>query len=227
MEEIFDTLLKTYGTQGWWPLSKGSQYSRHHKGKPENDTDRFEIIVGAILTQNTSWKNVEKALYNLNRKKLIDAKRMAAARKGLIASCIRPAGYYNQKAERLKIAAKYFLAHKNLSGKNAKELRDALLKVNGIGPETADSIALYAFGKPSFVIDAYTKRIFSRLGFCDEKAVKYDELQKMFEGRLPSNTRLFKEYHALIVEHAKQHCHKKPSCESCTLRKRCNHPAKL
>jgi len=226
MDNIFNSLLKKYGKQGWWPLSKGFLYTKHHNGNPACDKDRFEIMVGAVLTQNTSWLNVEKAILNLNKAKLLDAGKIKKADVKKIASLIKPAGYYNQKAERLKIIAEYFLKNKNVFLKNAKELREELLKVKGIGNETADSIVLYAFEKPSFVVDAYTRRIFSRLRICNEKD-KYEEIQSAFEKALPSDVSLFKEYHALIVEHAKRHCKKKPSCEGCVLRKKCAYCSSL
>lgn len=220
MQAIYSALFKKYGNQGWWPLSKGSLNTKHHNGKPFSDIDRFEIMAGAILTQNTSWTNVEKAIYNLNKSKLLSAGKIVRAPAKKLAFLIRPAGYYNQKAARLKIIADFFLKNKDIFNKPAKELREELLKVNGIGPETADSIVLYAFEKPSFVIDAYTRRIFSRLGLCRQND-KYEEIQKLFESKIPSDVGLFKEYHALIVEHAKRHCRKKPLCEGCVLRINC------
>ncbi len=222
MQQIYGKLFKAYGKQGWWPLSKGSLETKHHNGKPCSDKDRFEIMAGAIMTQNTAWTNVEKAIYNLNRAKLLSAEKIRKAPVKRIASLIKPAGYYNQKAARLKVVAGYFLNNKSVFKENAKELREELLKVNGIGPETADSIVLYAFEKPSFVVDAYTRRIFSRLKLCKEDN-KYEEIQTLFESRLPSDAELFKEYHALIVEHAKRHCKKKPDCDGCVLKKKCSY----
>lgn len=220
MQAIYSALFKKYGNQGWWPLSKGSLNTRHHNGNPCSDTDKFEIMAGAILTQNTSWTNVEKAIYNLNKAKLLSAGKIVKVPAKKLAFLIKPAGYYNQKAARLKIIADYFLKNKGVFLLDAKEMREELLKVNGIGPETADSIVLYAFEKPSFVIDAYTRRIFSRLRLCSESD-KYEEIQKAFEDKLPSDVGLFKEYHALVVEHAKRHCRKKPCCEGCVLKNKC------
>ncbi|MDD4878100.1 MAG: endonuclease [Candidatus Nanoarchaeia archaeon] len=220
MQQIYDNLFSAYGNQGWWPLSKGSLNTRHHNGNPCSDADRFEIITGAILTQNTSWTNVEKAIYNLNKAKVLSADKIVKADVKKIALLIKPAGYYNQKAARLKIIADYFLKNKKVFLLDAKEMRKELLKVNGIGPETADSIVLYAFEKPSFVIDAYTRRIFSRMKLCNEND-KYEEIQKAFEDKMPLDVELFKEYHALIVEHAKRHCKNKPVCENCVLKKKC------
>jgi len=206
MKQIYDLLLKEYGPQGWWPINN------KYFVKQLNDKDRLEIILGAILTQNTAWTNVEKALNNLREKDLIDIDNIIKTK---ITELIRPAGYFNQKAERLKIIAKFLKQNsfEKLKKLETKELREILLDIKGVGPETADSILLYAFEKPSFVVDAYTKRIFSRLEYC-YKDVKYDDLQEMFM-KLDHSVSLFNEYHALIVEHAKQHCKNKPVCEGC------------
>ncbi len=219
LRQIFNILYRKYGNQGWWPLSKGNLEARHHNGKPENDKDKFEIIIGAILTQNTSWANVEKAIYSLNKANLLEPKKMAAARESEIAELVRPAGYYNQKARRLKFIANYFIKNKDLLNKNKEELRKELLGINGIGPETADSIILYAAEKPSFVIDAYTKRVFSRL--LKKDFGSYGNWKYFFESNLKNKSGIFNEYHALIVEHAKKSCNKTPKCENCILRSGC------
>ena len=177
-----------------------------------NDKQRFEIITGAILTQNTSWKNVEKAIGNLNKAKLIDIDRIIKIKKQKLANLIKPAGYYNQKAERLKIIAEFIK-------KNPNPAREQLLEVKGIGPETADSILLYAFNRPFFVIDAYTKRIFVNLGFIDEKA-DYDKIKKLFEDNLKPDPAIYQEYHALLVEHAKRYYAKKGEYHNCPLYRR-------
>lgn len=230
IKQVHRQLCQTYGKQGWWPLTPdGKLESEHHQGRPLNDKHRFEIIVGAILTQNTAWTNVEKALLNLNRARLNNISKIAKAKQEKIGVLIRPAGYYNQKSERLKIVADFFLKNgfSEMQSLETKELRSTLLAIKGIGPETADSILLYAFEKPSFVIDAYTKRIMSRIGLCTPDA-SYDELQNLMMDALASdvnyrecNVELFKEYHALIVEHAKQHCRTKPICDGCCLSKVC------
>jgi len=225
LKTIYRELLKTYGKQGWWPLTPpGALETRNHSGKPINEKHRFEIIVGAILTQNTSWKNVEKAIFELNKEKLIDIKKISKVSRPKLAKLIRSSGYYNQKAERLKVFARHILKYYNGSiasffNKSLSDLRKELLKIKGIGPETADSILLYAAEKPSFVVDAYTKRVFSRLNLLNESS--YDEIQRFFMQNLPKDVGLFKEYHALIVEHAKQHCRKRPVCEGCILRAKC------
>ena len=212
IKSVYQKLNKKYGHQGWWPLSKNSLHSKHHNGPPRNNRDRFEIIVGAILTQNTSWKNVEKAIYNLNKAKVLDSEKIRKIDVNKLAKLILHAGYYNQKAATMKRMADFFLKNKNPT-------RQQLLAVKGIGPETADSILLYAYEHPVFVIDAYTKRIFSRLGECDENC-KYGELQEIFMG-MPKDVEVFKQYHALIVEHAKKKCSKTPLCESCCLNSQC------
>ncbi len=211
LQRIYTQLLESFGPQGWWPLTVEGFESKHHVGKPRNDKHRFEIIVGAILTQNTNWKNVEKALYNLSKNDLLDASKVNKTRKDRIAYLIRSAGYYNQKAERLKIIAKFFLENKNPT-------REQLLALKGVGPETADSILLYALNKPFFVIDAYTKRIFERLGY---KKENYDEWQELFMNDLPKDVKLFNEYHALLVELGKNYCKKKPVCGECSIKRIC------
>ncbi len=200
--EIYKKLNNRYGNLNWWPtISKNKQ---------------FEVIIGAILTQNTSWKNVEKAISNLHRENLIDAKKIAKIPQKRLARLIKPAGYYNQKAEKLKIFANYLLKNPNFLKKEIHQLRKELLSIKGIGPETADSIILYALNRPIFVIDAYTRRIFSRLGICKEDAT-YEEIQQMFHKNLKKNTKLFNNYHAVLVEHAKNNCRKKPKCDDCIL----------
>lgn len=199
IRQIYYKLYKEFGPQHWWPVT--------------SDNTRFEIIIGAILTQNTAWKNVERAIFNLNKNKLIDVNKIIKINKNELAQLIKPAGYYNQKAERLKIVAEFIKNHKNPT-------REELLAVKGIGPETADSILLYAFDKPYFVIDAYTKRIFSRLGLCKENAT-YTELQELFHKNLKRDAKLFNEYHALLVELGKNCCKKKPECMKCPIKKFC------
>ena len=206
MHKIFKTLYKTYGAQNWWPITSKNK--------------QFEVIIGTILTQNTAWKNVEKAIVNLKKKDLIYPAKIIKTNKNTLARLIRPSGYFNQKAERLKIISEFLLKNKDLSRLPVKKLRETLLEIKGVGPETADSIILYAFNKASFVVDLYTKRIFSRLGFCRPDC-KYDELQDLFHKSLARDAKLFNEYHALIVEHAKQFCRKTPECKGCPLSNTC------
>ncbi|MEA3378079.1 MAG: endonuclease [Nanoarchaeota archaeon] len=220
LKKVYEILFQAYGNQGWWPLSRGL-YSRHHQGHPKNNQQKFEICVGAILTQNTSWANVEKALFNLNKNHSLPLPAINQINKNKLAELIKPSGYYNMKALKLKALAKFFSENSFEIISAEENLRRTLLSVYGIGEETADSILLYAFEKPFFVIDAYTKRIFSRV--LGKNFNKYSDWQLFFMKNLESDAEMFKEYHALIVEHAKQHCRKKPLCGSCCLSKECNH----
>jgi len=219
---IYNILFEKYGPQGWWPLVEAKELLPKHSGKkPANDKERFEIIVGAILTQNTSWKNVEKAIFALNTKGLLSAEAILKTSHNELAEAIKSAGYYNQKAIKLKAVAEFFKQNKScFLEQDAKELRERFLEVKGIGKETADSIVLYAFEKPTFVIDAYTKRLAERLNLT--KNLDYDSLQSLFESNLPKDYNIYKEYHALIVEHAKRFCNKNPKCEGCPLREICS-----
>lgn len=221
-EKIYSKLYKAYGPQRWWPTTLEKDISPTYHGKKIDGVQRFEIILGAILTQNTSWKNVEKAIINLNKENFLSIEKIRRVRKDKLAKLIRPSGYFNQKSERLKMIADFFYNNPIDKFKKLKtnKARKTLLSLKGIGPETADSILLYAFNKPVFVIDAYTKRIFSRAGLCKE-GCSYEDLQEMFHKALPKRQKLFNEYHALIVEHAKQHCTKKPLCKGCPLSNLC------
>jgi endonuclease-3 related protein len=203
--EIYDLLYERYGHQHWWP-----------------GETRDEISIGAILTQNTNWKNVEKAIGNLKINNLLTLENLAKADIRRIAQSIRPSGYYNQKALRLQKIAQHLFKNgmQSFCVLTINEMRAELLGLKGIGPETADSILLYAFEKPVFVIDAYTKRIFQRLGFFPEN-FSYDEAQKFFMDNLQKNVELYNEFHALLVRHAKECCQKNPHCIKCVLLKRC------
>lgn len=200
---IYKSLLKKYGYQGWWPLlccRKIKNNKGYHPGDysyPRNIRQQFEICVGAILTQNTAWTNVEKALFNLKDNKLLNAKAIRDSKIEELRVAVKPAGYYNQKADYLKEFTYFYFSLKGKSPARAE-----LLSVKGIGPETADSILLYAYCLPEFVVDAYTKRMFSQLGFFSEKE-RYHNVKEMFEKVLPKDVNLYQEYHALIVKHAK------------------------
>ncbi len=207
MKKIYEKLYSYYGPQNWWPIIQKN---------PTKQQKISEIIIGTILTQNTSWKNVEKALNNLNNNHLLSLKNIKKTNTEKLASLIKSSGYYNQKAKILKRIAEFY-SENNL---NKEELRNKLLNIKGIGNETADSILLYAFNIPIFVIDAYTKRIFSRMGFC-EKDISYNKLQELFMKNLEKDTILFKEYHALLVKLAKDFCNKKPLCKNCVFNKNC------
>ncbi len=181
------------------------------------------MIIGAVLTQNTAWANVEKAVRNLKNNRFLSLGRLSKIKISTLAGLIRPAGYFNIKAKRLKnvidfIQQRYKGNLRNMQKINTPELRKQLLGINGVGPETADSILLYAFDKPIFVIDAYTKRIFSRLNIVPD-SYGYDELQSRFMNNLNVNVDLFNEYHALIVQLGKDYCKKsKPKCSECPIR---------
>ncbi|RMG04670.1 MAG: endonuclease III domain-containing protein [Nitrospirae bacterium] len=178
-------------------------------------------MVGAILTQNTNWSNVERAISTLKEEGVLDPYSLYKISKKRLAGLIRPAGYFNIKAGRLKSFIRYFVEKhdgdaEKMKGSDMDSLRAELLEVNGIGPETADSILLYALDKPVFVIDAYTKRVLHRHGLIDETA-GYSECQALFHKALPEDVKLFNEYHALFVRVGKEHCRPKPRCETCPL----------
>ena len=203
--EVFDKLRKFYGPQNWWPAKT-----------------RFEVIVGAILTQNTSWANVEKAIKNLKKARVLSLGALVKMERKKLAQLIRPAGYYNVKSKRLKnfidfLSFKYDADLKGLVRLETGRLRNELLDVNGIGPETCDSILLYAFGRAVFVVDAYTKRMFSRHGLFREDAT-YEKMQKTFMDNLPPDPSMFNEYHALIVRLAKEFCKRGPRCGNCPMK---------
>ncbi len=216
-KHVFDKLYKAYGPQGWWPIHTRSNThgfddrGYHKRSRPKlTEQDRWEIILGAILTQNTSWKNVEHTLDNLKSEGVLH--KLDTISVGKIATLIKSSGYYNQKAKKIKAMIKFLKSGKEIT-------RENLLDIWGVGPETADSILLYAFNKPCFVVDLYTKRIFSRLGSVEGES--YQAFQDYFHNNLKRDSRLFNEFHALLVEHAKQHCRSKPVCEGCPLLKSC------
>jgi endonuclease III related protein len=207
--EVFDLLLERFGPLHWWPA----------------DTP-FEVCVGAILTQNTNWLNVEKAIANLKRAGVLSLEALREIDQEKLAELIRPSGFFNIKSARLKHFIGWLVPrYGSLEGMFAGDwrlLREELLAVRGIGRETCDSILLYAGEKPSFVVDAYTRRLFSRLGLVRETA-GYEEVRSLFMDLLPADSELFNEYHALIVEQCKRHCKKKPLCAGCPLQGLCCH----
>jgi len=223
-QKLYTILLNHFGNQQWWPYDK--EYHKINGSDP-----RFEIMIGAILTQNTAWSNVEKALFNLKKNKSLTVKTIVDIPIDKLKLMIQPSGFFNQKATRLKILAdhiyeKYDNSLDNFFKRDIKEIRDELLSLNGIGPETADSMLLYAGNLPIFVVDAYTKRICNRIPIKinDES---YDEIQQYFERELNANlsekdvVSSHKELHALIVELAKNYCKTKPSCSNCPLKQNC------
>lgn len=225
--KIYSFLLGSYGPQGWWPLTelhdnggenpaKTGSVKGYHPGNytyPHIKSQQFEIICGAMLTQNTSWQQVERALVNLKQINSLSPERIITLDPETLKESIKPAGYFNQKAIRLKTLAEWFM---ELEGRIPD--REELLSLKGVGPETADSILLYAFKQPSFVVDAYTRRIVSNLGMADEKA-KYSEIKALFEENLPEYLAIYQEYHALLVEHAKRYYQKKINYSQCPLLK--------
>lgn len=200
---IYNILFDEYGPQHWWP------------GETQD-----EIIIGAILTQNTAWSNVEKAISNLKANNLLSLSALEQSEQEIVANLIRPSGYFNQKAERLITVSRKLLNYSPPS--NSEQLRNFLLSIRGIGNETADSIMLYAYSYPSFVVDTYTQRIFQRLGWLPEKST-YAYVRAFFMDKLPSEVTLFNEYHALLVRHAKTYCKKQPDCLQCPLKELCNY----
>tara|TARA_Y100000310_G_C20688005_1_gene820328 strand:- start:2744 stop:3460 length:717 start_codon:yes stop_codon:yes gene_type:complete len=222
---IYSKLYSHYGPQGWWPVTKSGVVPKYHKNIKLNEKQKLEICFGAILTQNTNWKNVEKAIVQLNKNNLIDINKILKINNKKLAKIIKSSGYHNQKAKKLKNLCLFLFNNYNgnineFFNNEIKLLREKLLSINGIGPETADSMILYAAKKPIFVVDAYTKRIMNRIGFKEET---YDELQELFMKNLSNDEKLFNEFHALFVELGKNHCKKKPLCGKCTINKNCNY----
>lgn len=205
LNDIYRRLYKAFGPQHWWPARTP-----------------FEVIVGAILTQNTAWGNVEKAIKNLKAANCLSPRKIRDISLPRLAKLIRPSGYYNIKAKRLKsfidfLFQEYSGSLPQMSQTHLPKLRQQLLAVKGIGPETADSILLYACKKPIFVIDAYTRRILERHRLMDG-GKQYSEVQNIFIRHLQPDTRLFNEFHALLVRLGKDFCRKKPLCRICPLK---------
>lgn len=223
--EVYSLLLDSFGPQHWWPVDR----NYHQK---QNSDPRFEIMVGAILTQNTAWTNVKKALDNLRRQNALTIQAIAHLEENNLRTMIQPSGFFNQKAHRLKLFSTHIekVYQRDLQkffSRGTQEIRHELLAMQGIGPETADSILLYAGDHPVFVVDSYTKRICQRLPF-HVASNSYDDVQSFFENNLQSTLRkedlvsTYKEFHALLVELAKQYCWKnKPDCTRCPLTSLC------
>ncbi|MBN1392098.1 MAG: endonuclease III domain-containing protein [Sedimentisphaerales bacterium] len=206
LTEIYQLLFERFGPQHWWP----------------GETP-FEIITGAILTQNTSWANVEKAIANLNSANLLTAEKLYHLDTSQLAELIRPAGYYNIKASRLKSFLTWLFQNydgrlENLEQLDTEQFRAELLAVKGVGRETADSILLYAFDRPVFVVDAYTARVAVRHGLIEPEA-DYEQLRDLFQSNLPQDVQLFNEFHALLVRLGKDFCRPKAQCPACPLEK--------
>jgi endonuclease III related protein len=202
LQELYQKLWEAWGPQNWWPA----------------DTP-FEVAVGAILTQNTNWANVSRAIAALKGQDLLDPQALHDLPEAELARLIRPAGYYNVKARRLKNFLDFLSNHfgnsmARLAAADLASLRPALLSINGVGPETADSILLYALAKPTFVVDAYTFRVLSRHGLIAE-ACPYEELRQLFMDHLPAQASLYQEFHALLVRLGKEWCRPQPRCAAC------------
>lgn len=206
LKECFEHLSERFGAMHWWPAETP-----------------FEVMVGAILTQNTNWKNVEKAIVNLKNAGVMNPRGILALSELQLSELIKPAGFFRLKGTRLRNFVSYFLETydgnvERMAAISMSTLREELLSVKGVGQETADSILLYALNKPIFVVDAYTRRIFLRHEIISEEA-DYAEIQDVVMSNLPEDVSLFNEFHALIVETAKNHCKTKPDCTSCPLNK--------
>lgn len=200
---IYERLYRAFGPQGWWP----------------GETP-FEVCVGAILTQNTAWANVEKAISNLKAMGVFDPEALLNLDQAELAALIRPAGYFNQKARKIRDFLSWFRetgGFEAMKGTETSTLRESLLSIRGIGPETADSILLYAMGRPVFVVDAYTVRVLARHGVIGPDA-NYHDVQALFQDNLPGKPELFNEFHALFVRLGKTRCRRRvPLCEDCPL----------
>jgi endonuclease-3 related protein len=206
LTEIYNLLFERFGPQHWWP-----------------GETQFEIIIGAILTQNTNWTNVEKAISNLKGADLLTPVKLYEIDVSRLAELIRSAGYFNIKAKRLKNFLAWFFNHyggqiESLEDVPAGRLREELLSIKGVGPETADSILLYALNKPVFVVDAYTARVAVRHHLIDSDA-GYEGLKELFQSNLSADVRLFNEYHALLVKVGKEFCRPTARCGGCPLNK--------
>jgi endonuclease-3 related protein len=202
LRRIYEQLLAAFGPQHWWPAATP-----------------FEVCVGAVLTQNTAWANVERAVANLKAADRLSPERLAVLSDTELAWLIRPAGYYNVKARRLLGFVRWLVQSGGvpaLRREPSQALRERLLAVAGVGEETADSMLVYAFGRPSFVIDAYTRRILYRYGIANGRE-SYAELKALFETALPASVRVFNEFHALFVRLGKEHCRPTPVCAGCPL----------
>ncbi len=211
---IYDILLATYCPQHWWPAETS-----------------FEVVIGAFLTQNTNWNNVEKAIANLKQAQALSHRAVFEMPTDQLEELIRPAGFFRQKAQRLQGFCHHLQSHyqgslEAMLQQPTSQLRSELLNLKGIGPETADSILLYAGQHLSFVVDAYTRRLFSRIGIL-QGTENYAEIRDLFMARLPAEVELYNEYHALIVQHCKEFCRTKPLCPACPLAELCCYPKAL
>lgn len=225
----FKILLEHFGPQGWWPVTPLSGRTPVYRPRvyvPQSETERFEIALGAILTQNTSWKNVERALSALFAEGIRTPRGLLAVPPEKLRRLSRPSGYFVQKEKKLRIFARHLVREHPrglgawLGGKDLDLARRELLSLWGIGPETADSILLYAGGQPVCVVDAYTLRIGKRLGWYPEKT-DYAAAQKCLRENLPAKAPIYNEFHALMVALGKNFCKKTPVCANCPMKRKC------
>lgn len=204
INNIYEKLLARYGQQGWWPLINQGGYHYGEYDLVKLEDQRFEICLGAILTQNTTWLQVEKVIAQLNKEGFLNSSTIKNITDEKLQQLIRPAGYFIQKTKKIKLFTDFFI---ELNGRVPS--REDLLAIWGIGSETADSILLYAYNEPYFVVDAYTVRLLNHLQIIPDK-LKYNEIQKLFHDALRNDYKIFQEYHALIVQHGKNFYSKKP-----------------
>jgi endonuclease-3 related protein len=203
----YHQLLTHFGSQHWWPADTA-----------------FEVMIGAVLTQQSRWFSVEESIRNLKMKGLLEPEALANAATEEVEESIKPSGFYHQKAARIQNLSRYLVEHYNgeldrFFGRELLQVRNELLQLDGVGPETADSILLYAGAKCVFVVDAYTVRFCNRLGLTT--GGRYEAVKTFFEARLPRNVSLYKEFHALIVQLGKEYCRARPLCEKCPLSDKC------
>lgn len=227
--QLYNRLFSAYGAQFWWPVTDAGKIAPSYKSRKRlSENQKLEVCIGAILTQNTSWENVMKAIVNLNRAGLVSVGGISSVSEKKLALLIKPSGYFNVKAKKLKMFAGHLIKNyngnlKKMFSKKTPELREELLSIWGIGAETADSILCYAAKKPVFMVDAYTKRIAER--FYGRAFSSYQELQEFFTSRLKPDNALFSEFHALLVRHGKDYCTKSnPCCIECPINKNCCYP---
>ncbi|MBI3588527.1 hypothetical protein HY095_04995 [Candidatus Micrarchaeota archaeon] len=233
VECVYSLLNLRFGPQGWWPVTpKGGNrpaYSEENAGNL-SPTQRWEVCVGAVLAQNTNWKNAEKAVVALNAAGIDSPKKIIGTPLPQLSQLIRPSGHHNQKAEKLRALAEHIVRHyggntEMMLAEGTRQLRAELLSIRGVGPETADSILLYALGKGAFVADAYTRRITQRVGLLDEGSCgSYEKTRTFFETNSKKEVRHYNNFHALLVRLAKEHCSKNNlACGACPLRKECGY----
>lgn len=209
---VYEALRETYGPQHWWP-----------------GETVFEVMAGAVLTQNTNWRNASLAIANLAHEERLSPERLLRTDLAKLETLLKPSGYFRIKAQRLRNLCEWIIASgglTQLSGQPTPALRQSLLQISGVGPETADAILLYAFERAVFVVDAYTFRLFKRLGLLDDNRLSYEALRALLEGELGEDVPLFNEYHALIVIHCKETCRPKPRCDECALAAQCAYAMK-